>query len=88
MKLIQQQPRTSIVGISDDRLQVEAEQRSAVFRFVDKISFRAVPLGADQSTFFAYSRSQVGYWDLGVNRRRLIGWTAALRYAVEPSATR
>ena len=79
VEVLRQQPRTVIVGISDDRLRVEAEQRSAVFRFVDRISFRAVPLGPDRSTFFAYSRSQLGYWDLGVNRRRLDDWIGALR---------
>ena len=76
---IGQQPRTRILGISDDGLQVEAEQRSTVFGFVDKVSFRAVQLGGAQSTFYAYSRSQTGYWDLGVNRKRLQDWVAALQ---------
>ena len=82
MEVIQRQPRTRVVAISDDRLQVEAEQCSALFGFVDKISFRAVPLGTDRATFIAYSRSQAGYWDFGVNRRRLNEWTAALGHAV------
>jgi uncharacterized protein (DUF1499 family) len=59
-------------------LQIEAEQRSAVFGFVDRISARFVPLGADRSTLIAYSRSEVGYWDLGVNRSRLRDWLAML----------
>jgi uncharacterized protein (DUF1499 family) len=80
--LVQKQPRTRIVGVSDDHVQVEAEQRSAVFGFVDKISFRAIPIGAGRSTLFAYSRSQTGYWDLGVNRNRLKDWLAALQRAV------
>lgn len=79
IRVLEQQPRTEIIAVSDDGLQVEAEQRSAVFRFVDRISFRAVPLGPGRSTFFAYSRSELGYWDLGVNRRRLDDWLAALQ---------
>jgi uncharacterized protein (DUF1499 family) len=53
-----------------------------VFGFVDRISCRAVPDGCDRSTLFAYSRSETGYWDLGVNRRRLRSWLAALEATV------
>lgn len=77
--VVEQAPRTRIIGISNDGLRVEAEQRSAWFGFVDKVSFRAVTLGQESSTFFAYSRSQTGYWDFGVNRRRLSGWVDTLR---------
>jgi uncharacterized protein (DUF1499 family) len=76
--VVEAQPRTDVVGVSDDGLQIEAEQRSAVFGFVDRISARFVPLGADRSTLIAYSRSEVGYWDLGVNRSRLRDWLAML----------
>jgi len=75
--VVRQQPRTN-VAVSDDGLQVEAEQRSAVFGFVDRISARFVTLSPDRSTLIAYSRSEVGYWDLGVNRRRLQDWLALL----------
>lgn len=77
--VVEQAPRARILGISDDGLQVEAEQRSAWFGFVDKVSFRAVTLDQESSTFFAYSRSQTGYWDFGVNRKRLSGWVEALQ---------
>jgi hypothetical protein len=71
--------RAGVTATSADGLQVEAEQRSALFGFTDDISFRALPRGDDRSTFIAYSRSRVGYWDLGVNQRRLNAWLAALR---------
>lgn len=77
--VVRKQPRVRFLGTSADGLQVEAEQRSALIGFVDRISFRAVPLAAEQSTFYAYSRSEVGYWDLGVNRSRLARWLAELR---------
>lgn len=77
--IVRGRPRTRILGISDDGLQIEAEQRSAVFGFVDRISFRAVPSDSDNSTFFAYSRSVTGYWDLGVNRSRLREWVSELQ---------
>lgn len=78
-QLIVDQSRTRETGLSEDGLQIEAEHASALFGFVDDISFRAVPLGTDRSTFIAYSRSRVGYWDLGANRRRLDAWTGILR---------
>jgi uncharacterized protein (DUF1499 family) len=78
MGVLQQQPRTTVVAVSKDGLQIEAEQRSAVFGFVDRISARFVPLDPDRSTVIAYSRSEVGYWDLGVNRSRLREWLAML----------
>ncbi len=76
--MVKAQPRTRVVAVADDGLRVEAEQRSAVFGFVDKISARFIPLDGDRSTVALYSRAQIGYWDLGVNRRRLHDWLAAL----------
>lgn len=76
--LLKTWPRTRILGISADGLQVEAEQRSAIFGFTDRVSFRAVPIDQDTSSLFAYSRSLVGYWDIGVNRRRVTEWLEAL----------
>lgn len=76
--IVASSPRTKLLSTSADGLQIEAEQRSRLFGFVDKISFLAVPLDGETSTFFAYSRSQVGYWDAGVNRKRLNRWIDAL----------
>ena len=81
-QVVRNEPRTSIIGVSDDGLRIEAEQRSMLFGFVDRISFQAVALGAAKSSYIAYSRSLTGYWDLGVNRRRLDDWGGALRSAL------
>lgn len=76
--IVESSARTKLLGMSADGLQIEAEQRSRVFGFVDRISFLAVPIDDKTATFFAYSRSQVGYWDGGVNRTRLNRWIGAL----------
>ena len=76
--VIRSRPRATILARSEDGLQIEAEQKSAVFGFVDRISVRVLPLDAERSTFVAYSISQVGYWDMGVNRGRLRDWISAL----------
>lgn len=71
-------PRTEIVARAPDGLQFEAVERSRLFRFVDRISVRAVPQGAGRSALAFFSRSRIGYWDLGVNRQRATRLLAAL----------
>jgi uncharacterized protein (DUF1499 family) len=77
--VIEKQPRTTILRVSEDGLQVEAQQRSAVFGFIDRISAWFIPVAPERSTLIAYSRSLVGYWDLGVNRNRLQRWLTDLK---------
>jgi uncharacterized protein (DUF1499 family) len=81
-EVVSNQPRTRVTSVSDDRLRIEAEQRSALFRFVDVISFQAIEDGDGHATFFAFSRSLSGYWDLGVNRKRLRHWVGLLSDAI------
>lgn len=81
--IIEAEPRTTILAISDDDLRIEAEQKSAVFGFVDRVSVQVVPLDDGRSTFMAYSTSLVGYWDMGANRSRLQDWIAALQNTVK-----
>lgn len=76
--VVETQPRTRILAVSDNGLQIEAVQRSALFGFIDRISFQAVPIDEDSAGLLVYSRSNVGYWDMGVNRRRLSAWIEAI----------
>lgn len=59
-------PGMRIVEESPNRLR--AESRTRVFRFVDVLDFR---LDAAAGVIHCRSESRLGYWDLGVNRRRL-----------------
>jgi uncharacterized protein (DUF1499 family) len=77
-KVIEEQPRVQILAVSNDGLKVEALQRSAIFGFVDRISSRVIAMPEQRSTLAVYSRSTVGYWDLGVNRRRVQEWVRSL----------
>lgn len=79
MQVLADQPRLQVLARSADGLQVEAAQRTAVLRFTDLVSARIVPLDAGNSTMAIYSRSRVGYWDIGVNRRRVHRLMEALR---------
>lgn len=78
LAVIEAAERTRIVASDPERLLIVAEQRSAVFGFVDSIAVRVLELRDGDTSFAAYSRSEVGYWDLGVNRRRLLAWTATV----------
>lgn len=78
-KVVAAEPRTAIAGISPDGLQIEAQQRTAVFGFIDDISFRAIPAAEGHATLAVYSRARVGYWDLGANHRRVRAWLAEIR---------
>jgi uncharacterized protein (DUF1499 family) len=59
-------PRTKIVNATDRYL--HAECKSLVFRFIDDLELRLNP---ETGTISIRSASRVGYFDLGVNRRRV-----------------
>ena len=63
---IQSQPRTHIVTKTQDYL--HAEFTSLVFRFVDDVE---CVIDENTKTIQIRSASRVGYWDFGVNRRRV-----------------
>lgn len=58
--------------------EIRLVQYSKWLGFPDTISVQTYPLNANSSTLAVYSRSQVGESDLGVNRRRIEAWLAAL----------
>lgn len=82
------QARTYAHVSFDDRLQAHFVARSAVFGFPDLITAQVEPAAPGHSTLVLYSRSVYGRSDLGVNRRRVESWLAALqtRLAGTPQA--
>jgi len=74
---LSERPRTELVA--EDRVlhQLVFVQRSAVFGFPDTVRVQVVA-SAGGSSLIVYSRSNYGYWDLGVNRARVERWLAAL----------
>jgi len=69
-------PRTTLLRDDAARGRFVAEQRSAVLRFVDTVWVEVVPRGSAASSVAILSRSNVGYYDFGVNRRRVEGLLA------------
>lgn len=67
-------PRTRVVAESEGTLHLEC--RSRFFRFVDDLH---LVLDFETKTVHVRSASRVGYWDFGVNRRRIEALRAALQ---------
>lgn len=66
---IKNEPRFTLRDQKDS--QYEYVQRSLVFRFPDNVSVRFVSLSQDMSSLAILSRSQYGYYDFAVNKRRV-----------------
>jgi uncharacterized protein (DUF1499 family) len=63
-------------------LQQEFVQRTALMGFPDTVTVRFIPLSDTTSTIAIYSRSKVGYSDMGVNGKRVQRWMAATAAAL------
>jgi uncharacterized protein (DUF1499 family) len=68
------QPRTFPHVAYDERMQAHFVARSALMNFPDLIAMQVTP----DSDLIIWSRSVYGHSDLGVNRKRVETWLAAL----------
>jgi hypothetical protein len=82
------QMRTWPAALYSDRLQAHYVARSAVFNFPDLIMVQVVRNAPDSSGLIIYSRSVYGRSDLGVNRKRVETWLAALQTRLTLSSER
>jgi hypothetical protein len=78
-------PRTWLLrawpGEAGGHAQAQWVERSARLGFPDLVNAAAVPR-AGGSGLLIYSRSRIGWSDLGVNRKRVEAWVAGLEMAV------
>jgi uncharacterized protein (DUF1499 family) len=74
------QPRTYLQIAYDDKMQAHFVARSLIWNFPDLIAVQVRP----DSTLILWSRSVYGESDLGVNKKRLRTWLAALDEALPP----
>ncbi len=72
--VLEDAPRVSVIAADEPRLLLLAQDRTPVLRFVDTVNLHVLPAADGGSTFAAYSHSEIGYSDLGTNRRRLEEW--------------
>lgn len=78
MDVIENQPRTLIVATDPEKRLIHAEQRSLILRFVDTVLIRVEPVEQGAS-YIAFSRSELGRSDFGVNAERLEIFAEELR---------
>jgi uncharacterized protein (DUF1499 family) len=81
-----EQPRTVQAALYADRLQAHFVARSLVFNFPDMITVQVRPESDGGSDLILWSRSLYGESDLGVNRKRITSWLAALRAKLPPAS--
>jgi uncharacterized protein (DUF1499 family) len=72
------EPRTALLDGAPEAGRLALEQRSALFKFQDIIIAEFIGLDEGRASFTLYSYSVTGYWDLGVNRRRVDRWIELL----------
>jgi len=80
--IIAAEPRTELVGKELGLEQLIYVQHSALFAFPDTVWIQAVDVD-EGTSIIVYSRSNYGYWDLGVNRDRLRRWLEKLESAIK-----
>lgn len=76
VEAVQRLPRTRIVTRTGDYL--HAEVKSPVFRFVDDLELHLRP---EEDLIAVRSAARIGYYDFGVNRRRVENLRERLRAA-------
>ena len=67
-RVLSEEPGTRIVAEDKETWYLRAEATSRVFRFVDDVEWQIAPA---EKVIHVRSASRIGYWDLGVNRRRV-----------------
>lgn len=78
-KVVASEANVVRVHTDDAALTDRYVQRSALLGFPDTIVVRYVARAEHRSTLALYSRSKLGYSDLGANKARLERWLASLR---------
>lgn len=81
-KIIATQPRVRILEEAPETFRMELCQRTPLMRFRDDISVQIVPMSEKSASIALYSRSRLGYSDLGTNAKRIQHWLSLLKVAV------
>ena len=82
-RLIASEPNIENVQTDDVAMTERYVQRTPLLRFPDTIVVRYFPLEPGEgSTLAIYSRSQLGYGDMGTNKARIARWLDKLKTLV------
>lgn len=78
LHVVSRQSRVELRGMDEEAKAYEFIQYTPVLNFQDFISVRIIPQGHTHSTLAIFSRSRTGYYDFGVNRKRVEAWLEEL----------
>lgn len=81
-KMIGEQPRVRVLEEAPETFRMELCQRTPLMRFRDDITVQIVPVSETTASIALYSRSRLGYSDLGANAKRIKHWLSLLKAAV------
>lgn len=70
--------RVEVIGGGIDEGMVTYVQTSQIFGFPDYISVKSIELEDGMSGLVIWSRSRIGYSDMGANRTRVTSWISQL----------
>ena len=82
-QVAQQEPDTELVFAERWNDQDRYVARTALMRFPDTVNVEIIGQGEGRSTLAVYSRSQIGYSDMGANRERIARWLARIEAAAK-----
>ena len=70
-ELIASERRWGKLEADPDQLRIKFVATTGLMRFKDDVDIEVIPVEDGKATFAIYSRSRVGYSDLGANRKRV-----------------
>ncbi len=77
-EFVQRQPRVQRIAGTPEQNWMTYVQESESLRFPDYISVKFIELADGQSSLAIFSRSRLGYSDMGVNQQRVESWLQAI----------
>ena len=77
--IISQESRVNFVYSIPEQGQFQLIQKSLILGFPDDIAVQFIALSDNTSTLAIYSKSRYGYYDFGVNKRRVTQWLEQLK---------
>ena len=70
-EIIASEKRWGSIEADPEALRLKFVATTGLMRFKDDVDIEVIPVDEDKATFAIYSRSRVGYSDLGANRKRV-----------------
>lgn len=77
-EIVSRTPRTALVADAPAQNRYRFIQKTRLFKFIDEITVEFVPIDPERSSLYIFSRARSGWWDFGVNRRRVRRWVKRL----------